>query len=50
MHKLVCELGAQIGPEFNDIWIVGAIVLKFYYTAWDYANVGIGVATTVQSP
>jgi hypothetical protein len=42
-------LGAQIGPAFNDIWIVGATVLKFYYTAWDYANMSLSVATTVQS-
>lgn len=42
--------GTLIGPEFNDVWIVGGTILKYYYTAWDVTNVGISVATTVQSP
>jgi len=40
-------IGSFGGPDF--MWIVGATALKFYYTAWDYANVSVSVATTVQS-
>lgn len=43
-------LGTIFGSAYNDVWIAGATVLKFYYSAWYYSNVGISVATTVQSP
>ncbi|KAE9364203.1 acid protease [Stipitochalara longipes BDJ] len=46
----LCQTVVNGGGIGDDMWIVGATVLKFYYTAWDYANVGISVATTVQSP
>ena len=42
-------IGTQSGPAFDELWIIGATALKFYYTAWDYANVVVSVATTVQS-
>jgi hypothetical protein len=55
-HEGLCQAlinGGGLGldsPIFDTTWIVGAIMLKYYYAAFDYTNVGVSFATTVQSP
>lgn len=38
------------GSGSQGQWIIGASLLKYYYTAWDTANGQLGFATTAHSP
>lgn len=37
-------------PEFANIWVVGASILKLYYSVWHYNSMGLSLAKTAQSP
>jgi hypothetical protein len=46
-------LGGGLGGTFSgltDLWVVGASILKRYYSIWDYTEMGLSLARTAQSP
>jgi hypothetical protein len=46
-------LGGGLGGTFaglTDLWVIGASILKRYYSIWDYEGMGLSLARTTQSP
>jgi hypothetical protein len=45
--------GGGLGGTFSgltDLWVVGASILKRYYSIWNYNEMGLSLAKTAQSP
>lgn len=44
----MCQMLINSGSE--PFWIIGASLMKYYYTVWDVGNKRLGFATTAHSP